>query len=91
MKSNELLRNEYPGKPICSSDTHAVNSWIRKEIGRSGCILSDGIRQMQDGRMIRTYLKQQIVSGNFQTYLSYLDPIKFMLSIGLSTPSNKHP
>ena len=91
IKSNELLKSEYPQKPICSSDTHAVNRWIRKEIGKSGCILSNDISQMQDGSAIRAYLKQQIISGNFETYLSYLGPIKFILSIALSSPSNKHP
>lgn len=38
VQSNELVQHHYPGKPLCTSDAHAISGSVRREIGRSGSI-----------------------------------------------------
>lgn len=91
IKSNELVLNEYSKKPLCCSDAHAINKSVRREIGKSGCIFKNEFEIIKDGIKIREYIREQIISGEFITFLSYLRPIKFVRSIALFSPSNKHP
>ncbi len=91
MKSNELLRREYPGTAVCSSDTHAVNRWVRREVGSSGCVLAPTLTRARDESTFRDCLRSQISLGEFKSYLSYLGPVKFFISIALSRPTANYP
>lgn len=89
IRSNELVEKEYPGKPLCTSDTHAVTRRLRREIGRSGSFFSHMV--LENAERLRETLKSRIRSGNFETYLRYLSPWKFLRSIVLVRPSKEYP
>ncbi len=84
--SNDLVREEYPYSPLCSSNAHSINRTIRNEIGKSGCIFPDF--DFSSGVEFREKLRDHIKDGNFETYLKYLGPLKFIRSIALSKPSD---
>jgi len=74
--TNDLVREEYPYRPLCSSDRHSINRTIRNEIGKSGCIFPDF--DFSSGVEFREKLRNHIKDGNFETYLKCLGPVKFI-------------
>lgn len=88
-RSNDMLEQDYPGRTLCSSDTHAVSPCIRQDIGKSGCVFPNFDFQHSDE--FRKKLKSFITNGEFETYLQYVGPINFLRSIAFYRPSRRHP
>jgi hypothetical protein len=87
--SNDLVRQEYPGTPLCSSDAHSWGAWERNEIGRSGCGFPE--LDFSTAQEFRSTLRKVLSQGDFKTHLRYLGPLKFLRSIAFSKPSDEHP
>ncbi|RMF54979.1 hypothetical protein D6745_03535 [Candidatus Woesearchaeota archaeon] len=77
--SDELVQQEYPGKPLANSDAHGIDSRTRREIGRSGNIFS--LDKEPVGEELRNELRQAIVSGNFRTYHNHTPARQFLKSM----------
>lgn len=88
VRSNELLQQDYPRKPLANSDAHSPYNYTRKEIGRSGNIFE---LRLNNKSNLKYLLRESITLGNFRTYLNYTPPLQFLLAIAFDKPPNGFP
>ncbi len=81
--SNEQVEEDYHGKPLTNSDTHGVNHYTRKEIGRAGNIFSFP-REKSDEALLREKLHENIKLGNFRSYLNYTPSLQFITGVAFN-------
>ncbi len=90
IRSNDLLERDYPGRPLCTSDTHGLTPALRRAIGTSGCLFPS-CNRIESASAFRETLRDRLRKGDFGTYLRYLGPLAFARSIALGSPSQRHP
>jgi len=78
LESNELVRDDYNGKPLYTSDTHAKSRSARKEIGRAGSIFKS---HNLAGEELREDLREDIEYNRFRHYINYMPFKQFLLSV----------
>ena len=89
IKSNALLQQDYPGKPLANSDAHAFDNYTRSEIGRSGNIFE--LEEYRDGDQLREQLRQKITSNHFTTYHNHSPLFRFLSGIVINQPPEHFP
>ena len=77
-RSNELVQEYYPGKPLTNSDVHSKCRFARTQLGISRNIFPD-LDFETDSRLYEELLRN-IKKGNFQNHLKHLSPMQFTVS-----------
>lgn len=89
VRSDELLQQDYQGKPLANSDAHSTNHYTRNEIGRSGNIFR--LENHITGDTLREQLRYRIISNSFRTYFNHSPSLQFLQAIVLNKPPKDFP
>jgi len=89
--SDRVLRESYPGRTLCNSDSHAriLRRFTRRTIGLAGNLFRLDLEL--PGEELREQLRRKIRAGDFETYYNYMTPAQFLLSVVIPAGDPRFP